>query len=408
MPPTTASRCPLRRRRSANGRCICSNAGRRPSATKRDCGTRSSRNPSSRSRSTIRPQARQQRGRRRVVRFIRAGRSRHHRVAAPAATGLRHPHQRRPAHRARASLQHGHRQRPHADRSRESRPPRGGCAARPHPDGGLVHVHLPVVLDADAMHTPEQALRAARQQLRRIPADGLGYALLRYLSPTPPCATVRRVAAGRYPLQLSRAARYRVAAIRRLAPGDRRPRFAARRAVAAHTRSRSSPPWSTASFRWTGATASGSTGGRRSRTRALQGPVARLRGVGPRHRSRRHRRQLPALVAAAGHPVPFAVRPGSRRLFPAVQLRRQRPAPGAGAPAGVPCARAPCRAAHRVRVADREQPVQTVLHTVELPWTVLDWRHRDASRRAQDFDAFSPTTGSAASICSGHRCSAAR
>ncbi|RBL66072.1 hypothetical protein C3E98_039530, partial [Pseudomonas sp. MWU13-2625] len=41
----------------------------------------------------------------------------------------------------------------------------------------------PVVLDADAMHAPEDALRAARQQLRRIPADGLGCSLLRYLSP---------------------------------------------------------------------------------------------------------------------------------------------------------------------------------------------------------------------------------
>ncbi|MBL3945480.1 hypothetical protein FH719_24860, partial [Bacteroides thetaiotaomicron] len=31
--------------------------------------------------------------------------------------------------------------------------------------------------------TPEEALRAARQQLRKIPADGFSYSLLRYLSP---------------------------------------------------------------------------------------------------------------------------------------------------------------------------------------------------------------------------------
>ncbi|OXI78774.1 non-ribosomal peptide synthetase [Burkholderia sp. AU33423] len=250
----------------------------------------------------------------------------------------------------------------------------------------------PVVLDADAMHTPEQALRAARQQLRRIPADGLGYSLLRYLSPD---AAVRDSLAAlpkadilfNYHGQLD-------------------------------TVLRQSDGWHPAAEDLGSLRA-----GRSQRTHAFEIVAAVVDGklqVDWRYGERLHRRQTVENLAAHfrdrlldfAASVPDSVGDDIEDSYPLSSLQQgilfhslydldpaayfQQFSFVVTGPLQVPALRqawANALARHAVlrtafAWADRDHPVQTVLHTVELPWTVLDWRHRDASRRAQDFDAF--------------------
>jgi non-ribosomal peptide synthase protein (TIGR01720 family) len=47
---------------------------------------------------------------------------------------------------------------------------------------GFVAFHFPMLLDTTNASTPAQAVRAIKQQLRDLPAHGIGYGALRYLS----------------------------------------------------------------------------------------------------------------------------------------------------------------------------------------------------------------------------------
>ncbi|WP_175918213.1 non-ribosomal peptide synthetase [Burkholderia contaminans] len=250
----------------------------------------------------------------------------------------------------------------------------------------------PVVLDADAMHAPEQALRAARQQLRRIPADGLGYSLLRYQSPD---AAVRDSLAAlpkadilfNYHGQLD-------------------------------TVLRQSDGWRPAAEDLGSLRA-----GRSQRTHAFEIVAAVADGklqVDWRYGERLHRRQTVENLAAHfrdrlldfAASVPDTAANDIEDSYPLSSLQQgilfhslydldpaayfQQFSFVVSGPLQVPALRqawAHALARHAVlrtafAWADRDHPVQTVQHTVDLPWTFLDWRHRDASRRAQDFDAF--------------------
>ncbi|MGY6236441.1 amino acid adenylation domain-containing protein [Burkholderia ambifaria] len=250
----------------------------------------------------------------------------------------------------------------------------------------------PIVLEADAMHTPEEALRAGQQQLRRIPADGLGYALLRYLSPDD---TVRHSLAAlpnadilfNYHGQLD-------------------------------TVLQQSDGWRPA------AEDLGSLRAERSRrTHAFEIVAAVSDGklqVDWRYGERLHQRQTVENLAAhfKDRLLDFVASVSDTTWdnvedsYPLSSLQQgilfhslyeldpaayfQQFSFVVSGPLQVPALRqawANALARHPVlrtafAWADRDHPVQTVLHTVDLPWTFLDWRHRDASRRAQDFDAF--------------------
>ena len=53
---------------------------------------------------------------------------------------------------------------------------------------------FPVKLELDAFSTPGEALKSVKEQLRRVPNRGIGYGLLRYLSPDPETAAGLRAA----------------------------------------------------------------------------------------------------------------------------------------------------------------------------------------------------------------------
>ncbi|VWB89747.1 non-ribosomal peptide synthetase [Burkholderia lata] len=250
----------------------------------------------------------------------------------------------------------------------------------------------PVVLDADAMQAPDEALRAARQQLRRTPADGLGYSLLRYLSPD---AAVRDSLAAlpkadilfNYHGQLD-------------------------------TVLQQSDGWRPAAEDLGSLRA-----GRSQRTHAFEIVAAVVDGklqVDWRYGERLHRRQTVENLAAHfkdrlldfAASVPDTAWDDIEDSYPLSSLQQgilfhslydldpaayfQQFSFVVSGPLQVPALRqawANALARHAVlrtafAWANRDHPVQTVLHTVELPWTFVDWRHRDASRRAQDFDAF--------------------
>ncbi len=250
----------------------------------------------------------------------------------------------------------------------------------------------PVVLEADAMHTPEEALRAARQQLHRIPADGLGYSLLRYLSPDD-------------------AVRGSLAA---LPHADILFNYHGQ----LDTVLRQSDGWRPA------AEDLGSLRAERSqRTHAFEIVAAVADGklqVDWRYGERLHQRQTVENLAAHfkdrlldfAASVPDTAWDDIEDSYPLSSLQQgilfhslydldpaayfQQFSFVVSGPLQVPALRqawANALARHAVlrtafAWANRDQPVQTVLHTVDLPWTFLDWRSRDASRRAQDFDAF--------------------
>ena len=391
MPPTTASRCPLRRRRSANGRCICSSrliAGHRrrsaivaraPRATRRaDPGRLSAAgapNNAVGDASSVSFELDEADTTALLRRLPRAYDTRINDVllialaqACSMVTGNA---------RTRIDL--------------ESRPPRGGCAARPHPDGGLVHVHLPrrARRRRDAHAGASAACRAAaaapdsgrRSRLCAAPLPGPDAAVRDSLAALPRADilfnyhgqldTVLQQSDGWRPatedlgsLRAGRSQRTRVR--------DRR-RRGRRQASGGLALRRAAPP-----------AADGRNG------RALQGTgcsTSRRRSQTPQPttsttatRSRRCSRASCSIRCTTWIPPPIS---SSSASSSAARSRCRRSG-----------RRGPCaRARHAVlrtafAWADREQPVQTVLHTVELPWTVLDWRHRDASRRAQDFDAF--------------------
>ncbi|WGS40283.1 amino acid adenylation domain-containing protein [Burkholderia sp. JSH-S8] len=250
----------------------------------------------------------------------------------------------------------------------------------------------PVVLEADAMHTPEEALRAARQQLHRIPADGLGYSLLRYLSPDDavrdslaalPKADILFNYHGQLDTVLRQSDGWRPAA-------EDLGSLRAERAQRTHA------------FEIVAAVADGK----------LQ--------VDWRYGERLHQRQTVENLAAHfkdrllefAASVPDTAWDDIEDSYPLSSLQQgilfhslydldpaayfQQFSFVVSGPLQVPALRqawANALARHAVlrtafAWANREQPVQTVLHTVDLPWTFLDWRSRDASRRAQDFDAF--------------------
>ncbi len=250
----------------------------------------------------------------------------------------------------------------------------------------------PIVLEVDAMQTPQEALRDAQQQLRRIPAEGLGYSLLRYLGPD---AAVRDSLAAlpnadilfNYHGQLD-------------------------------TVLQQSDGWSPA------AEDLGSLRSERSlRTHAFEIVAAVSDGklqVDWRYGERLHQRQTVENLAAHfkdrlldfAASVPDTAWDNLEDSYPLSSLQQgilfhslyeldpaayfQQFSFVVNGPLQVPALRqawANALARHAVlrtafAWANRDHPVQTVRHTVDLPWTFLDWRHRDASRRAQDFDAF--------------------
>ncbi|MEN2470509.1 amino acid adenylation domain-containing protein [Burkholderia sp. GS2Y] len=250
----------------------------------------------------------------------------------------------------------------------------------------------PVVLEADARHTPEEALRAARQQLRTIPAEGFSYSLLRYLSPDD-------------------AVRDRLAA---LPNADILFNYHGQ----LDTVLQQSEGWRPA------AEDLGSLRAERSqRTHAFEIVAAVVDGrlqVDWRYGERLHRRQTVENLAAhfKDRLLDFAASVQNTAWddiedsYPLSSLQQgilfhslydldpaayfQQFSFVVRGPLQVPALRqawANALARHPVlrtafAWANRDQPVQTVLHTVDLPWTRLDWRSRDASRRAQDFDAF--------------------
>ncbi|WP_342706338.1 amino acid adenylation domain-containing protein [Burkholderia arboris] len=250
----------------------------------------------------------------------------------------------------------------------------------------------PVVLEADAWHTPEEALRAARQQLREIPAEGFSYSLLRYLSPDDavrdslaalPSADILFNYHGRLDTVLQQSEGWRPAAedlgsLR----AERSQRTHAFEIVAAVVDGRLQVDW--------------------------------------RYGERLHRRQTVENLAAHfkdrlldfAASVQDAAWDNIEDSYPLSSLQQgilfhslydldpaayfQQFSFVVRGPLQVPALRQAwgnALARHPVlrtafAWADRDQPVQTVLHAVDLPWTFLDWRSRDASRRAQDFDAF--------------------
>ncbi|WP_193102747.1 amino acid adenylation domain-containing protein [Burkholderia sp. Z1] len=250
----------------------------------------------------------------------------------------------------------------------------------------------PVVLEADARHTPEESLRAARQQLRTIPAEGFSYSLLRYLSPDD-------------------AVRDSLAA---LPNADILFNYHGQ----LDTLLQQSEGWRPA------AEDLGSLRAERSqRTHAFEIVAAVVDGrlqVDWRYGERLHRRQTVENLAAhfKDRLLDFAASVQNTAWddiedsYPLSSLQQgilfhslydldpaayfQQFSFVVRGPLQVPALRqawANALARHPVlrtafAWADRDQPVQTVLHTVDLPWTRLDWRSRDASRRAQDFDAF--------------------
>ncbi|KWB39651.1 non-ribosomal peptide synthetase [Burkholderia ubonensis] len=250
----------------------------------------------------------------------------------------------------------------------------------------------PVVLDVDALQAPEDALRAARQQLRGIPADGLGYSLLRYLSPDDavrdslaalPNADILFNYHGQLDTVLQR-----------------------------------SDGWSPA------AEDLGSLRSERSlRTHLFEIVAAVSNGrlhVDWSYSERIHQRQTVENLAAHfkdrlidfAASVPDAGWDNVEDSYPLSSLQQgilfhslydldpaayfQQFSFVVNGPLQVPALRqAWANAVERHAVlrtgfawTDRDHPVQTVLHAVDLPWTFVDWRSRDASRRAQDFDAF--------------------
>ncbi|WP_230684381.1 amino acid adenylation domain-containing protein [Burkholderia cepacia] len=250
----------------------------------------------------------------------------------------------------------------------------------------------PVVLEADARHTPEEALRAARRQLRTIPAEGFSYSLLRYLSPDD-------------------AVRDSLAA---LPNADILFNYHGQ----LDTVLQQSEGWRPA------AEDLGSLRAERSqRTHAFEIVAAVVDGrlqVDWRYGERLHRRQTVENLAAhfKDRLLDFAASVQDTAWddiedsYPLSSLQQgilfhslydldpaayfQQFSFVVRGPLQVPALRqawANALARHPVlrtafAWADRDQPVQTVLHTVDLPWARLDWRSRDASRRAQDFDAF--------------------
>ncbi|KWN72175.1 non-ribosomal peptide synthetase [Burkholderia ubonensis] len=250
----------------------------------------------------------------------------------------------------------------------------------------------PVVLDVDALQAPEDALRAARQQLRGIPADGLGYSLLRYLSPDDavrdslaalPNADILFNYHGQLDTVLQR-----------------------------------SDGWSPA------AEDLGSLRSERSlRTHLFEIVAAVSNGrlhVDWSYSERIHQRQTVENLAAHfkdrlidfAASVPDTGWDNVEDSYPLSSLQQgilfhslydldpaayfQQFSFVVNGPLQVPALRqAWANALERHAVlrtgfawTDRDHPVQTVLHAVDLPWTFVDWRSRDASRRAQDFDAF--------------------
>ncbi|SFW64755.1 non-ribosomal peptide synthase domain TIGR01720 [Burkholderia sp. NFACC33-1] len=250
----------------------------------------------------------------------------------------------------------------------------------------------PIVLEVDARQTPEQALRDAQQQLRRIPAEGLGYSLLRYLGPDD-------------------AVRDSLAA---LPNADILFNYHGQ----LDTVLQQSDGWSPA------AEDLGSLRSERSlRTHAFEIVAAVSDGklqVDWRYGERLHQRQTVENLAAHfkdrlldfAASVPDTAWDDLEDSYPLSSLQQgilfhslyeldpaayfQQFSFVVSGPLQVPALRqAWANALERHAVlrtafawANRDHPVQTVRHTVDLPWTFLDWRHRDASRRAQDFDAF--------------------
>jgi non-ribosomal peptide synthase protein (TIGR01720 family) len=257
--------------------------------------------------------------------------------------------------------------------------------------GWFTSIH-PVVLELDAAHAPQDALRAGRQQLGRIPADGLGYSLLRYLSPDP-------------------AERDRLAAL-----PDAAILFNYHGQI--DTVLQQSDGWRPASEDL------GSLRSERSRrTHGFEIVAAVSDGklqVDWRYSERLHRRQTVENLAAQFKDrlldfvgsVADAGWDNVEDSYPLSSLQQgilfhslydldpaayfQQFSFVINGPLQVDALKqAWTRALERhaiLRTAfawdNREQAVQTVLHTVELPWTFIDWRARDAARRAQDFDAF--------------------
>ncbi|MBH9643658.1 amino acid adenylation domain-containing protein [Burkholderia vietnamiensis] len=257
--------------------------------------------------------------------------------------------------------------------------------------GWFTSIH-PVVLEVDAMQAPGDALRAARQQLRRIPADGLGYALLRYLSPD---AAVR-------------------ASLAALPKADILFNYHGQ----LDTVLQQSDDWRPA-----GEDLGALRAERSQRTHAFEIVAAVADGklqVDWHYGERLHRRQTVENLAAhfKDRLLDFAASvrdtawDGVDDSYPLSSLQQgilfhslydldpaayfQQFSFVVSGPLQVPALRqawANAMARHPVlrtafAWADRERPVQTVLHTVDLPWSFVDWRHRDATRRAQDFDAF--------------------
>ncbi|KWC26759.1 non-ribosomal peptide synthetase [Burkholderia ubonensis] len=250
----------------------------------------------------------------------------------------------------------------------------------------------PVVLDVDALQAPEDALRAARRQLRGIPADGLGYSLLRYLSPDDavrdslaalPNADILFNYHGQLDTVLQRSDGWRPAdedlgSLR----SERSLRTHLFEIVAAVSNGRLHVDWS--------------------------------------YSERIHQRQTVENLAAHfkdrlidfAASVPDAGWDNVEDSYPLSSLQQgilfhslydldpaayfQQFSFVVNGPLQVPALRqAWANALERHAVlrtgfawTDRDHPVQTVLHAVDLPWTFVDWRSRDASRRAQDFDAF--------------------
>ncbi|MFM0286805.1 non-ribosomal peptide synthetase [Paraburkholderia megapolitana] len=253
----------------------------------------------------------------------------------------------------------------------------------------------PVVLEIAAVQTPEEALRAARQQLRRIPNEGLGYSLLRYLSPDDavrdsfaqlPGADILFNYHGQLDTVLQRSDGWNPAtedlgSLR----SDKSLRTHLFEIVASVSNGKLQVDWI--------------YGERIHRRQTVQNLAAHFKD-----RLLDFVASVPDTVAAGWDNVEDSYALSSLQqgllfhtlydLDPAAYFQ-QFSFSVSGALQVAALKQAWTNALERHAIlrtafvwADRDQPVQTVLRNVELTWESHDWRSRNASRRDDDFDAF--------------------